>query len=316
MRLLALVMLMLVTAARGMGDDAEEWERLMGEPMDKSRWIDPWDMGLASDQEPRTCPDLETRVGTCERELTACKETLESSRAGCNKSAAEERLRSDPDVFLRRFVNHLVYKLGLEVGQESHLKLGAYLSPGQTQTLLNFAKFQSPTPAVDVDTILSSLIRNVESYETSPFVDNLKVRQNEHTAFIRLFLQEQLASLKDPVLVLLASIALVYLSMIVFRRLPPFKVFMLLLCVSLVWHSVLLYKDALASQQVKLMKDVPAECKPGEMSFLQSVSSYVSQGFSNVDKCAEYHKVMKILTKIYLNLHSISGSASGSNLRN
>ena len=87
------------------------------------------------------------------------------------------------------------------------------------------------------------------------------------------------------------SIALVYLSLIVFRRLPPLKVFVLLLCVSLVWHSVLLYKDALAAQQVKLMKDVPAECRPGEMSFLQSVTSYVSQGFSNVDKCAEYHKV-------------------------
>ena len=296
MRMLVLVMLMLVTAARGMGDDAEEWERLMGEPMDKSRWIDPWDMGLASDKETRTCSDLESRVGTCEQELTACKETLESSRAGCNKSAAEERLRSDPDVFLRRYINHLVYKLGLELGQESHLKLEVYLSPGQTQTLLNFAKFQSPTPAVDVDTILSSLIRNVESYETSPFVDNLKVRQNQNESFAKcdFFPQEQLASLKDPVLVLLMSIALVYLSMIVFRRLPPFKVFMLLLCVSLVWHSVLLYKDALASQQVKLMKDVPAECRPEEMSFLQSVSSYISQGFSNVDKCAEYHKVINV----------------------
>ena len=185
MRLLVLVMMMLVTAVKGMGDDAEEWERLMGEPMDKSRWIDPWDMGLASDKETRTCSDLESRVGTCEQELTACKETLESSRAGCNKSAAEERLRSDPDVFLRRYINHLVYKLGLELGQESHLKLEVYLSPGQTQTLLNFAKFQSPTPAVDVDTILSSLIRNVESYETSPFVDNLKVWQNQNESFAK-----------------------------------------------------------------------------------------------------------------------------------
>ena len=173
MRLLVLVML--VAAARGMGEDAEEWERLMGEPLDKSRWIDPWDMGLTSDKETRTCPDLEARVGECEAELTACTDKLESARVGCNKSAAEERLRSDPDVFLRRYINHLVYKLGLESGQESHLKLEVYLSPGQTQTLLNFAKFQSPTPAVDVDTILSSLIRNVETYETSPFVDNLKV---------------------------------------------------------------------------------------------------------------------------------------------
>ena len=175
MRLLVLVGLVLVTAARGMLEDAEEWERLMGEPLDKSRWIDPWDMGLASDKEPLTCPDLEARVDTCERALSVCTKELESQGAGCNKSAAEERLRTDPDVFLRRYVNHLVYKLGLEPGRESHLKLEVYLSPGQTQTLLNFAKFQSPTPAVDVDTILSSLIRNVESYETSPFVDNLKV---------------------------------------------------------------------------------------------------------------------------------------------
>lgn len=116
---------------------------------------------------------------------------------------------------------------------------------------------------------------------------------------------------------LLMSIALVYLSLIVFRRLPPVKVFVLLLCVSLVWHSVLLYKDALAAQQVKLMKDVPAECRPGEMSFLQSVSSYVSQGFSNVDKCAEYHKViMPINIVCCISIYSRSGSASGSNLRN
>ena len=175
MRLLVLVMILLVTAAGGMGDDAEEWERLMGEPLDKSRWLDPWDMGLASNKETRTCPDLEARVDTCEQELSGCRDSLASSGAGCNKSAAEERLRSDPDVFLRRYVNHLVYKLGLEPGEEAHLKLEVYLSPGQTQTLSNFAKFQSTTPAVDVDTILSSLIRTVDSYETSPFVDNLKV---------------------------------------------------------------------------------------------------------------------------------------------
>ena len=91
--------------------------------------------------------------------------------------------------------------------------------------------------------------------------------------------------------------------------------FLLLLCVSLVWHSVLLYKDALVSQQIKLMKEVPAECRPGEMSFLQSVRSFLSQGFSNVDKCAEYHKVIgKYPHRSIVIL--LSGSASRSNLRN
>ena len=39
------------------------------------------------------------------------------------------------------------------------------------------------------------------------------------------------------------------------------------------------------------MADTPPECRPGEMSVLQSVRSFVSQGFSSVDKCAEYQKV-------------------------
>ena len=41
------------------------------------------------------------------------------------------------------------------------------------------------------------------------------------------------------------------------------------------------------------MADTPPECRPGEMSVLQSVRSFVSQAFSSVDKCAEYQKVME-----------------------
>ena len=43
-----------------------------------------------------------------------------------------------------------------------------------------------------------------------------------------------------------------YSNLIVCRHLPPAKVLGLVLAVSLVWHSVLLYKDAVATQQVRL----------------------------------------------------------------
>lgn len=131
------------------------------------------------------------------------------------------------------------------------------------------------------------------------------------------------------------------------RHLPPAKVLGLVLAVSLVWHSVLLYKDAVATQQVseaqyiymhyqqqhvsiniinlstylrqvKLMADTPPECRPGEMSVLQSVRSFVSQGFSSVDKCAEYQKVgggLCFVLLVKIKYFNVLGTVGRSNLR-
>ena len=210
-------MLVLVVAGRVLGDELEDWDRMMQEPVDKLSWVDPNDMGL-HDPRSLSCRELEARVARCDKELEGCRiEAATLAREGANTSQADKKT---PDtVFLRRHVTHLISTLGLEPGAAAHLKLEVFLSADQTRTLRNFAAPKSSVPAVDVDTILSSFIHNVETFETSPFVDNLKVRDNIsfHFIYFTLHLQETLTSLRDPLLVVLMSFALVYLAMIIFR---------------------------------------------------------------------------------------------------
>ena len=106
-------------------------------------------------------------------------------------------------------------------------------------------------------------------------------------------MQLQLSSLKDPLIVMVLAITLVYISLVVLKRLPPFKLFLMVLTVSLIWHWVLLYKAAWASKHSQMVKgqQIPPECRPEEMTWLQTVRSSVSGAFSSVDKCEEYHKV-------------------------
>ena len=210
-------MLVLVVAGRVLGDELEDWDRMMQEPVDKLSWVDPNDMGL-HDPRSLSCRELEARVARCDKELEGCRiEAATLAREGANTSQADKKT---PDtVFLRRHVTHLISTLGLEPGAAAHLKLEVFLSADQTRTLRNFAAPKSSVPAVDVDTILSSFIHSVETFETSPFVDNLKVRDNIsfHFIYFTLHVQETLTSLRDPLLVVLMSFALVYLAMIIFR---------------------------------------------------------------------------------------------------
>ena len=176
-----LVLLVLV-AGRVVGDELEDWDRMMQEPVDKLGWVDPNDMGL-HDPRSLSCRELEARVARCDKELEGCRiEAATLAREGANTSRADKRT---PDtVFLRRHVTHLISTLGLEPGAAAHLKLEVFLSADQTRALRNFAAPKSSVPAVDVDTILSSFIHSVETFETSPFVDNLKVRDDKSFYFI------------------------------------------------------------------------------------------------------------------------------------
>ena len=118
-----------------------------------------------------------------------------------------------------------------------------------------------------------------------------------------------MSNLRDPLLVVVMSISLVYITLLVFKRLPPFKVFLLVLTVSLIWHWVHLYKEAWASKHAKLVRgeEVPPECRPREMTWLQTISSSVSGMFNSVDKCEEYHKVGRDVSS----LSSINISPAG-----
>ena len=218
-RMRTVLVLLVLVAGRVRGDELEDWDRMMQEPVDKLGWVDPNDMGL-HDPRSLSCRELEARVARCDKELEGCRiEAATLAREGANTSRADKK--SPDTVFLRRHVTHLISTLGLEPGAAAHLKLEVFLSADQTRTLRNFAALKSSVPAVDVDTILSSFIHSVETFETSPFVDNLKVRDDKSFYFIYItlhfHLQETLTSLRDPLLVVLMSFALVYLAMIIFR---------------------------------------------------------------------------------------------------
>ena len=179
-----LLLVMLVISVSGLADDMDEFERMMQEPKDRASWVDPMDMGMLN------CEAVERKLRECDRDLGECRIQLDKISSGfnANKSKAVAKLevkKADPieksaspgvsDVFLRRFVGHLLEKLQLDRDQAAHLKVEILLDTFQIQTLVNFVSPGSSTNQVDVDYILSSFIRSVDTYETSPFVDNLKV---------------------------------------------------------------------------------------------------------------------------------------------
>ena len=184
-----LLLVMLVILVSGMVDDMDDFERMMQEPRDRGRWIDPMDMGII-DIKPNSCEEIEAQLKDCDKNLKECQNNLEKiveeAAKSSNKSKVIEMIgdkkveqtqksQGVSDVFLRRFVGHLLKKLQLERDVDAHLKVEISLDTFQIQTLHNFVTPGSNTNQVDVDYILSSFIRSVDTYETSPFVDNLKV---------------------------------------------------------------------------------------------------------------------------------------------
>ena len=177
----SLLLVFSVILLGGLADDMDDFDRMMQEPRDRSKWIDPHDMGMR-DSRPGTgnCPAVEEKQKQCENDLANCQNNLqvakELSETNCSElKDLNQKTPAEPDVFLRRFTRHLVNKLQLHPGQDAHLKVEIALDEFKILTLLNFLSPQSNTNQVDVDEILTSFIKGVDTYETSPLVDFLKV---------------------------------------------------------------------------------------------------------------------------------------------
>merc|ERR1719369_670209 len=263
----------------------------MAEPKDRSGWVDPLDMGLY-DPKQDTCHELVDRLAKCERELAVANTKIVSKSRNPNNSHATTTVESPSqttsvpvksvsEVFLRRHVTHLLSRLGLFPTIPAHLKVEILLTAYEVQTLHNFASSQSTVHAVDVDHILSSFIKSYDTYETSPWIEVVKMN---------------LSSMKDPLLVVLLSLALLYVMVSGLRRLPAFHVFWIILLLSVCWHWLHLYKATWATKHSKLIQstEIPAECRPQEMTWYQTIRASASSLVSSVDKCEEYHKAMLV----------------------
>jgi len=274
-------------------DELQEFERMMAEPKDRSGWVDPLDMGMY-DNKQDTCTEVVDRLSKCEKELGMVKTKIEEQLRNVNHSRSTtvkshvHQTTSVPvtanptsEVFLKRHVNHLVSSLHLSTNTPAHLKLEIFLTPFEVQTLHNFISAKSTVHAVDVDHILSSFIKSYDTYEAYPWIETLKMH---------------MSSMKDPLLVIFLSLALLYVTVTGLRRLPAFHVFCIILLMSVSWHWVHMYKATWAKKHSKLMQstEVPAECRPHEMTWYQTIQASATSMVSSVDRCEEYHKAILV----------------------
>jgi len=278
-RLLGRAIFALSMLALVLPDDLDEFEAMMAEPVERGGWIDPMDMGLSSSGGVQGCD-----LGAVSKELQVCKEALKRAlEKNLTNSPKPVQVTSATDVFLKRHVSSLVQRLGLVSGRPAHYSVEIQLSSLDTSLLYNYidVKPASGGHAVDVVDVLGRMVKGVENYEKSPVLETMK---------------EHLASWKDPMITLSTACLLVLLITSLARTLPPRKLAVVVLLLCCAWHWTHLYKKMWAAKHSTLLQsgNVPLECRPEEMTWLQTIQSSARSVFSSVDRCEEYHKAIMV----------------------
>ena len=75
--------------------------------------------------------------------------------------------------------------------------------------------------AVDVSDILSTMVRGVEGFQSSPVLQTVKVTSRHRGTESSPRLQEHLSSVRDPLISVTLILGLLYIAVVMARRLPP-----------------------------------------------------------------------------------------------
>jgi len=268
--------LLMLAAPILLADDLDEFEAMMAEPAERRGWIDPMDMGLDNSGVGQSCD-----LGAVGKELQVCKEALRRALERNETTSKPVQETSTTDAFLKRHVSHLLQRLGLVSGQPAHLRVEIQLSSLDSSLLKNFITNKPASNVHDVVDVLGRMIKEVESFEKSPVLETIK---------------EHLTSWKDPMITLSTACALVLVFISLARSLPPRRLAGVLLLFCLAWHWTHLYKTMWATKHSKLIQsgNVPPECRPRDMTWLQTIQSSARSVFSSVDRCEEYHKAIMV----------------------
>jgi len=284
-------LLLLVIASlqglQGMDSDADDFDMMFNEPVDRSHWVDPHSMGLEEVSEFKHscdfhCNPIQNKLDTILRDLTECRKLFSSEKeeAKCEPKYSKQ---CSEQIFYRRHVTVLLYKLGLLGDPEnSHLSAEIYLSAEDVNILQRF-RDETSFDVRDVDSVLSTMILGSQPFKTKP---------NQYWANIKEIVHE----VKEPLLLLCAAVVVAHLVLATFRYFPLWKIVLAICLVSVFWHWVHMYKTAWATKKSNLFKlqDVPKECRPGEMSWFQTIESFAKSTVSNTDRCQEYHKALLV----------------------
>ena len=193
---------------------------------------------------PSTCTGSSTQ---------STKPIKPSTKRDLSNDNENDNYCSKRDIFLQRHVSTLLKHLVFDGVSGAHIHAEIKLSTAQIATLRTFSS-GSGGSAYDVDIILSNMILRSSAVK-HPLMDNWQSFKD---------LSEKL---KEPVLILCTAFSLAFSILFIFRYFTIWKIFLVLMIVSVCWHWQHLHKEALSAKQAKLMqhRNIPPECSPNSM---------------------------------------------------
>ncbi len=259
-----------------------------GEPLDRSGWVDPHDMGVGvsgngegGDRSRPSSPyKLSKDVASAKketngkepgahqesmmarlREVSGCTEVQRSlEKCLAQKDRSMDDQSTSAIVFLRRHVHLLLRSFGLDdisgLGEKKFVVEMA-LAAENLEFLRMFAS-EVDVPLGDVDHALSHMFKSVREVDEEEAASLLP-----SSSFVT----------TETLWTLAAAASLMAALSLLWKTLTTWKVPFLLLVVSTGWHWTHLYKKALSKKHATLNdKDIPSQCFPERMKWWQAMA--------------------------------------------
>ncbi|XP_074642345.1 chloride channel CLIC-like protein 1 [Tubulanus polymorphus] len=189
---------------------------------------------------------------------------------------------------IRSLLTHFTKKLDSENSQEEmSYELIVTLSKSDFNILQSFVNKESVS-IQDVNSVLGQMIRRSKPLE-EVFVSRW--------TFEDIFFGIQYKLAKEIMMIMILVITTICIGtrvQVSWRRLFG-HIVMVCFIISIPWNWFHLYKVAVAKRQSEVIKGIPEECRPSDMSWQKSILGYFDS-FITVKKgtCAEYHEKLQV----------------------
>jgi len=245
------------------------FEEQMMEPTDRVKWVDPLDMAYEESSDENSKDEIEHLLSECTTKLIDCQDSL-------------KQVNSPEDIFFSRHAK-LVFNQIEPFSQSDngvHIKFEIRLSEKQLNLLREYSE-NEVVPMVDIDEILSTYIVGVEQFDKESWMNTIQPLVNYFN---------------DPMVAVIFFVILLHILLAVMKFFTLWKLLVILMVVSVMWHWIRLYKIQWASRHAILLSSgsIPPECDPQNMSWTQSLSYTLGSFFTTVDRCQEYHEALMV----------------------
>ncbi|CAH1775435.1 unnamed protein product [Owenia fusiformis] len=227
----------------------------------------------------KICKDANGDVLSSASDGSGCPECTE-----CNKGTC--------DMFFKQYINRLLlhFNTKLQEGDSTVYDMTVKLTSSDMAALTKYAKSDQGN-VQDANSALGQMIVKVTQRESS-------VLEPETWSFEETFGLQFQTVLQVLCAVTLALVC-VYLSVKIHLQITMLQLFgklvALLFFISIPWNWVHLYKMAVAKKMAEAVKNIPAECRPSDMSWHHSLGSWFKDLFTfQEDECVQYHEALLV----------------------